>query len=127
MAKLAVKTSSEWVFFWPSLVFLCIESVGVVLLILAIQSHPIIPLGYFPTALFKDEKIIDYESWTDEKADDWQYVGIMLNCCESIEDKINHNDAMNSAIARKVNKALWLCGLIAPIAFVMLSLVVFYR
>lgn len=117
-------THFDWPLFWPSVVFTVIESLGALVLILAVRSQSIMGLGTDPEDSIKDGYFVEYDT---DKAEQWQSVAVMLQHCHSIQDKIDHNRIQNTYIAKKVNLCVMLSAVFGPLIFVIASLLAFYR
>ena len=114
-------THPDWKFVAPASVSLAFEMIGAYLLIISLRSQPIMAVGMDPEDSIKEENIIEYDP------DHLQLTSIMLQHCDSIQQKIDHNRKQNTYIARKVNQVIILAGCIGPLVFITFSLWVAYR
>lgn len=114
-------THPDWPFLAPAWVFLIVEMIGAILLILSLRSQPIMGVGMDPEDSIKKENIIQYDP------DHHQLTSLMLQHCDAIQQKIDHNRKQNTYIARKVNQCIILAGCIGPLVFITFSLWVAYR
>lgn len=99
----------------PALAFTFVQISGVGFIIWSLYARNIQTIGTMPIFLIKNDQIIP----DDEKL---QYVGILLNQCENIQDRIENNTGINTRCANFVNIALVVCGVLAPAIFVIVSL-----
>lgn len=114
-------THPDWKFVAPTSVSLIVEVIGAFLLIISLRSQPIKAVGTDPEDSIREENIIEYDP------DHLQLTSIMLQHCESIQKKIDHNRKQNTYIARRVNQCIILAGCIGPLVFITFSLWVAYR
>lgn len=119
-----VLTHLEWALFWPAVAFIAIELSGALVLILGVRSQAVMGLGTDPEDSIKDGYFIPCES---DKAEQWQSVGVMLQHCHSIQEKIDHNRIQNTYVAKKVNLCMLLSAVLGPIVFIIASLLASYH
>lgn len=120
-----ITLSSGYVFSLPNIfdysktvaaiTFITIQTISAALLVYSLLNRKIQTIGAMPQKLINHTQIIE----SDEKL---QYVGIVLNHCKNLQDRIDNNSAINTRCANAVNAALLLSSVIAPAAFIIVSL-----
>lgn len=99
----------------PSLIFIVIQMAGAGFVVWSLFIRTVQTIGTMPALLIQDDLIIPDNG-------DLQYVGIILNQCENIQDRIDNNIGVNARCANNTNIALIICGIVAPTAFIIASL-----
>ena len=99
---------------WPAMTFVFLNIIAVGIIVRLVLSHTIQVSGSLPIDNF-DQK--NFESDPLCK----QYIGWVVTLSERIQDKINHNTAINHDRAKHLNHAMLISGVVAPV----LSFIVF--
>lgn len=99
----------------PILLFIFIEVAGIAFLISVIIPRGIYPIGAEPREIIVPECIIEDENY--------QYKGMLISVCERIQDKINSNNKQNQLSGKLLTTGIILCGIIAPITYLVAVLV----
>ncbi len=107
------------VFNIPAFLFVLIQSIAIYYLIQVAQAFQIQPLGSMPKNLLVPETI-------SKDNNGLQYIGWVINLCENMQDKIDHNARVNEKRAKCLNRAIWISGICAPILSFIAFLLVQY-
>lgn len=102
--------------FLPAITVSITLFIGVLLLILVILPQNIYPVGTMPVSLIRPSHILEGD-------DKLQYVAIVLNLCESIQDRINANRKKTNRSALFLTIAIAVIGVISPVAYFVASLI----
>ncbi|MDX2070616.1 MAG: hypothetical protein SFV55_19465 [Haliscomenobacter sp.] len=111
------KWNEDWALMLPATIFILFQVVALMHLFLTIRHGEVNSLGSNPRDMLKANLIIE----DDERA---QYLQYVIGACEEMQKKIDHNRAVNNKRATYNNRAMLFSTVIAPLGFIITSLVV---
>ena len=107
---LASNQDGTWAKVMPASIFAAILLFGTCLLAWAMRSTKLFGIGAPPAWLW------DKEHWKIEDPSP-QFVGILINYCECMGHYIKQNESTNQRFARSFDRALLICAIVAPLAY----------